>query len=197
MRRQAEMVAELVNLAVPGQRQGSEYAPPPDAEVLAQLGDGSSGGPSGGLSAATRELLGSAPDSAERLVALARRLHAVLVAPDMAAVAERLNALIASCHALPYLTNDVGQPYHLHFHGTGKHPVDVMGGEWATALALVVDMLGEDRFGACEAHACDRVYVDLTRNGRRRYCSNACASRAKTAAYRGRRRDPAATRSGH
>jgi hypothetical protein len=39
MRRQAEMVAELVNLAVPGQRQGSEYAPPPDAEVLARLGD--------------------------------------------------------------------------------------------------------------------------------------------------------------
>lgn len=181
MRRQAETVAELVNLAVPGQRQGSRYEAPADEEVLIGLGSR--------LHATTAERLRSAPDAAARLVALAGRLHAVLVAPDMAAVAERLNELIASCHALPYLTNDVGQPYHLHFHGTGKHPVDALGGEWATALALVVDMLGEDRFGECEAHTCDRVYVDLTRNGRRRYCGNACASRAKTAAYRGRNRE--------
>ncbi len=181
MRRQAEVVAEVVNVAMPGERQGAPYAPPPDPGVLEQV--------LARLGPAAAEDLAAAPDAAGRSVALARRLHGVLAASDMATVAERLNTLIASCHALPYLTDDVGQPYHLHFHGTGKHPVDALGGEWATALALVVDMLGENRFGVCEAHTCDRVYVDLTRNGRRRYCSNACASRAKTAAYRGRNRE--------
>ena len=44
-----------------------------------------------------------------------------------------------------------------------------------------------DRFGRCQAHHCDAVYLDTTRNGSRRYCSSACTARAKTAAYRGRR----------
>ncbi|WTD39936.1 CGNR zinc finger domain-containing protein (plasmid) [Streptomyces sp. NBC_01643] len=46
--------------------------------------------------------------------------------------------------------------------------------------------MGSDRFGACQAHACNRVYIDLTRNGSRRFCSSACTARAKTAAYRAR-----------
>ncbi|MET8992500.1 CGNR zinc finger domain-containing protein [Nonomuraea wenchangensis] len=62
-----------------------------------------------------------------------------------------------------------------------------LGGEFATALALIVDGYGPDRFGQCEAHRCDAVYIDLTRNGSRRHCSSACTARAKTAAYRSRR----------
>ncbi|MED7929226.1 CGNR zinc finger domain-containing protein [Nonomuraea sp. LP-02] len=62
-----------------------------------------------------------------------------------------------------------------------------LGGEFATALALIVDGYGPDRFGQGEAHRCDAVYIDLTRNGSRRYCSSACTARAKTAAYRSRR----------
>lgn len=46
---------------------------------------------------------------------------------------------------------------------------------------------GEDRFGLCQSHACDRVYIDLTRNGSRRFCATGCSSRAETAAYRARR----------
>lgn len=66
--------------------------------------------------------------------------------------------------------------------------VEALGGEFATALALIVDGYGPDRFGQCEAHGCDAVYIDLTKNGSRRYCSPACTARAKTAAYRRRRR---------
>ncbi|MEV4292778.1 CGNR zinc finger domain-containing protein [Nonomuraea bangladeshensis] len=50
-----------------------------------------------------------------------------------------------------------------------------------------MDGYGPDRFGQCAAHRCDAVYIDLTRNGSRRYCSSACTARAKTAAYRSRR----------
>jgi predicted RNA-binding Zn ribbon-like protein len=43
-----------------------------------------------------------------------------------------------------------------------------------------------DRFGVCTAPRCDRVYVDVSRNGARRFCSTACQNRVKTAAFRAR-----------
>ncbi|MEW1843965.1 CGNR zinc finger domain-containing protein [Nonomuraea angiospora] len=96
--------------------------------------------------------------------------------------AARINAMIRRYGAQPYLVDDVGQPFHLHFHGSGGTQVEALGGEFATAPALVVDGYGHDRFGECEA-----VYIDLTRNASRRHCSTACTARAKTAAYRSRR----------
>ncbi|MER5317789.1 CGNR zinc finger domain-containing protein [Streptosporangium roseum] len=60
--------------------------------------------------------------------------------------------------------------------------MEALGGEFATAPALIVDGYGPDRFGRCEA-----VYIDLTRNASRRYCSAACTARAEAAAYRSRR----------
>ncbi|MEU6730098.1 CGNR zinc finger domain-containing protein [Nonomuraea wenchangensis] len=65
--------------------------------------------------------------------------------------------------------------------------MEALGGEFATAPALFVDGYGPDRFGQCAAHQCEAVYIDLTRNASRRYCSAGCTARAKTAAYRSRR----------
>ncbi|WP_405008879.1 CGNR zinc finger domain-containing protein [Kitasatospora purpeofusca] len=42
------------------------------------------------------------------------------------------------------------------------------------------------RLGVCSAPACDRAYVDVSRNGIRRYCSTACRNRVKSAAHRAR-----------
>ncbi|MEU3265717.1 CGNR zinc finger domain-containing protein [Streptomyces bacillaris] len=178
MRRQADLLATLVNLAAPGRSQGSPYTPPPAGEVMALF--------TAELSGHHATALRAVPHAAAGLTDLAADFREVFTAPDLAASVELLNALIARCHALPYLTRDTGQPYHLHFHGAGD-AVAALGGELATGLALVVDSLGEDRFGLCQAHACDRVYIDLTRNGSRRFCSTGCSSRAKTAAYRARR----------
>lgn len=74
------------------------------------------------------------------------------------------------------------------FHGSRGTIVDALGGEFAAMLALVVDGYGANRFGGCHAGECDAVYIDLTRNGSRRYCTPACTARAKTAAYRDRKR---------
>ncbi len=49
-----------------------------------------------------------------------------------------------------------------------------------------------DRLGVCTAPHCDRVYVDTSRNGSKRFCSTACQNRVKTAAFREARREPAA-----
>jgi predicted RNA-binding Zn ribbon-like protein len=40
------------------------------------------------------------------------------------------------------------------------------------------------RLGVCSAERCDRVYVDTSRNGSRRFCSTACQNRVKAAAFR-------------
>ena len=50
-------------------------------------------------------------------------------------------------------------------------------------------LLGSDlrgRIGVCTAPRCDRVYVDASRNGTRRFCSTSCQNRVKTAAFRAR-----------
>ena len=43
-----------------------------------------------------------------------------------------------------------------------------------------------DRLGVCQAPVCDRVYVDASKNGTRRFCSTACQNRVKAAAHRAR-----------
>ena len=56
----------------------------------------------------------------------------------------------------------------------------------ATGLAVVLGGDLHDRLGVCTAPRCDRVYVDISRNGTRRYCSTSCQNRVKTAAFRAR-----------
>jgi predicted RNA-binding Zn ribbon-like protein len=57
----------------------------------------------------------------------------------------------------------------------------------AEAIARLVDAGEHARLGTCTADACDRVFVDASRNGSRRFCSTACQNRVKTAAFRRRR----------
>ena len=178
MRRQATLAAELVNLALPGSAGGRAYPAPADetvAEGFLAL-----------LLPAAQERLEAVADGASRLVRLAAALRPAFESSSDADAAETLNALMRRYRARPYLIEDVGQPFHLHFHGDSETAVESLGGEFATALALLMDSFGTRRFGVCQASICDRVYVDLTRNGSRRYCSDACAARAKTAAYRRR-----------
>ncbi|MFI7632943.1 CGNR zinc finger domain-containing protein [Nonomuraea sp. NPDC049400] len=179
MTRQAPLIAELVNLATAQWRGGASVRPLAGEELAtafaAQLGDRASAS------------LRAVPDAGRHLAELATELRQVLLAEHPADQAGRINAMIRRYGAQPYLVEDVGQPFHLHFHGSGGTQVGALGGEFATALALIVDGYGPDRFGACEAHQCEAVYIDLTRNASRRYCSTACTARAKTAAYRSRR----------
>ncbi|MFI6517939.1 CGNR zinc finger domain-containing protein [Spirillospora sp. NPDC050679] len=180
MTRQAPLIAELVNLATARWRGGAPVRPSSGEELAttfaAQLGEHSG--------AALRAI----PDAGRRLTELATELRQALLAEHPADQAARINAMIGRYGAQPYLVEDVGQPFHLHFHGSGGTQVEALGGEYATALALIVDGYGPGRFGQCAAHQCEAVYIDLTRNASRRYCSAACTARAKTAAYRSRRR---------
>ncbi|MEU8251947.1 CGNR zinc finger domain-containing protein [Nonomuraea sp. NPDC048916] len=175
---QAPLIAELVNLVTPQWRGGGRARRPEGEDLLRAFAALTGERTAAGLLAV--------PDAGVRLADLARELGQALLAAEPADQAARINAMIRRYGAQPYLVEDVGQPFHLHFHGSGETAVEALGGEFATALALIVDGYGPDRFGQCAAHQCEAVYIDLTRNSSRRYCSAACTARAKTAAYRSR-----------
>lgn len=125
---------------------------------------------------------------AAELARLATRLRPVFLAAEDGAtdrVAELVNALLADYRSAPQLSRHDGEPWHLHF-------TSAAGTEWgagcATGLAVVVDSQATGRLGVCRAEGCDRVYVDVSRNASRRFCSESCLNRTKVAAFRARAR---------
>ncbi|MFD3695452.1 CGNR zinc finger domain-containing protein [Streptomyces sp. NPDC058646] len=143
----------------------------------------------------TEEAFGE-PDAAE-LRAAARRMARVLAEPDEGRAAEAVNALFAEYATRPRLTRHGGHPWHLHVdRGTGAG-----WGEWflasgALALAQLLTEYGRVAWGACAAEGCGRLYLATGPGSARRYCSPTCATRARVAAHRRRKRagaaDPAA-----
>lgn len=98
------------------------------------------------------------------------------------------NALLVETQAAPLLMRHDGEPWHVHFHAASANWARGWAASMATALAIVLGNPMSDRLGVCTADACDRVFVDVSRNGTRRFCSTACQNRVKAAAFRARRR---------
>jgi predicted RNA-binding Zn ribbon-like protein len=174
--RAVAVAAELVNLLTPGERRGRPYAPPAAPDQLDALL-----GYADGTAAETTEF-----------TALAARLRSVFTAvaagdPDDAA--RRVNDMLEDTGARPVLARHDGEPWHVHFHavGDGRSAAEDWGAGCATGLAIVLGSELHDRLGVCTAPHCDRVYVDVSRNGSRRFCSTACQNRVKAAAFRERR----------
>jgi predicted RNA-binding Zn ribbon-like protein len=167
----------LVNILTDGELRGRAYTAP-DGEArhaaLAELGVGDVG---------DRDAADLA-DIAARL----REVFTAVAAGDLDAAAGRLNRLLEDTRARPHLDRHDGEPWHLHFHGVDGTRAGEWGAGCATALAIVVGSEFHERLGVCTAPHCDRVYIDVSRNGTRRFCSTACQSRVKTAAFRARAR---------
>jgi predicted RNA-binding Zn ribbon-like protein len=173
------VAAELVNLLTPGEDRGRRYLPPEQDERTAAV--------NGVLrSAGGRE---ATWEEAAELCFVAAELRGVFEAVSAGAVddaAQRVNALLIRTGARPELERHDGQPWHLHFHAADKSLPNGWAAGCATGLAVVLGSELYDRLGTCTASRCDRVYVDTSRNGTRRYCSTSCQNRAKTAAFRAR-----------
>lgn len=172
-----QAAAGLVNELTPGERRGRAYTPPPPpalaaavTDVLQRVGRGSR--------AAESEL--------PALAAVARELRVVfdaVAAGDVDGAAEQVNRLLKTTEARPRLERHDGHPWHVHYHGADEND---WAGPCATGLAIVIGSEMHDRLGVCTAPNCDRVYVDTSRNGTRRFCSTACQNRVKAAAFRAR-----------
>lgn len=174
---------EYVNRLTPGYSGGSPIAAPTDepqavADALAAIGY---------PQAAVRR------SDARRLAELAGRMRIVFEAAhsgDLDRAATEVNALLLDTNARPQLDRGKDRPWSLHFHG----PNDELANGWAAgcaaglAIALGSDLAG--RLGVCAAPHCDRVFVDVSRNAQRRFCSPQCQSRVKAATHRARHHPP-------
>ena len=121
-------------------------------------------------------------------VALAGRLREVFEdvrGGDVDGAASRLNLLLAEHPAHPHLAKENGQ-WRLHHHPTDAALVPMYTSICAEGLARIIGAGGSARLGTCEGPACDRVYVDVSKNASRRFCSTACQNRVKAAAFRRR-----------
>lgn len=107
---------------------------------------------------------------------------------DVDAAAEAVNALIADYRSVPTLIRHDGESWHLHFHSRHAGFAEGWGAGCASGLALAIGGGEASRLGVCTAAPCDRVFVDASRNGSRRFCSPRCTTRAGVAAHRARQR---------
>jgi predicted RNA-binding Zn ribbon-like protein len=175
------MAVALVNLLTPGEDRSRPYEPPAGTERAAALNAlfKSTGSRSQVTSA---EAAGFVPVAADL-----RAVFASVAAGDIDRAAHRVNDLLAATGAHPALQRHDGEPWHIHFHSADETS---LAKGWAagcaTGLAIVLGGELHDRLGVCTAPRCDRVYVDTSRNGSRRFCSTACQNRVKAAAFRER-----------
>jgi predicted RNA-binding Zn ribbon-like protein len=131
-------------------------------------------------------------DDARRLAVLAGRMRIVFEAAqagDLDRAADEINALLLDTNARPQLDRRE-RGWSLHFHGPDDGLVNGWAAGCAAGLALAVGSDLAGRLGVCAAPQCDRVFVDVSRNGQRRFCSPQCQSRVKAAAHRARQSPP-------
>ncbi|GAA3464097.1 CGNR zinc finger domain-containing protein [Saccharothrix longispora] len=161
----AELAAALVNTAAAD--------PHADADALLALLREQDYRPVGALDA----------HQARDLLRWAARLSPVFdPAPDRVAL---VNALLAEAAARPYVSTHDDRPPHLHFAPEDAPTPDRVRAFTAAGLAHLL-CEDPDRLGRCARPGCATVYVDTSRNGRRRYCTTRCANRVHVAQHRAR-----------
>jgi predicted RNA-binding Zn ribbon-like protein len=177
-----DVSVSLVNTLTDGTQRGGPYHAPRDGDLAEAL---VSALPSGSLGAAAVE-----PEQAAYLARTAQQMREVFEAVDAERfddAAGMVNVLLRSAGSRPQLDRVPGEPWQVHFHGTDDSLALGWSAGCATALALAVGSNLAGRLGVCQASQCDRVYVDGSRNAVRQFCSTACQSRVKAAAFRARK----------
>ena len=175
------VAVQLVNLLTPGEDRGRRYQPREGDERTAAV------------AAVLRESGGRGREptweEAAELCFVAAELRGVFEAVSAGSIdeaARQVNSLLIRTGARPELERHDGQSWHLHFHAADNSLPNGWAAGCATGLAVVLGGSRYDRLGVCTAPRCDRVYVDTSRNGTRRFCSTSCQNRVKTAAFRAR-----------
>jgi predicted RNA-binding Zn ribbon-like protein len=176
-----EWAVALINNVTPGERYGRPFAAPEGDALTQAVRDA--------VPPSRTPDLPTASDAVE-LAAWAGRLRYVVELVDRGDVdsaCTELNAIMREANAVPTLDRHDNEPWHLHFHSADASWPVSWAAPMATGLAIVLGNPAIERLGLCNAPACDRVYVDVSRNGTRRFCSTACQNRVKAAAFRARK----------
>jgi predicted RNA-binding Zn ribbon-like protein len=167
-----------VNVVTPGWSRGRPYEPPAGTALAEQVRTALRGG--------------ATPAPVAEVLALAAYLGDLRAAfdalddDDLDGACRRVNDLLGLTGAAPVLARHDGEAWHLHYHAKEASWSISWAASMSTAMATVLGSAAHDRLGVCGAPACDRVYVDTSRNGARRFCSTACQNRVKAATFRER-----------
>ncbi len=176
-----------VNVLAPGWSRGRQYLPPIGDELAEQVREALRSG----VRRADAPIFPSQLEELAGYLTELRVMFFLLDSGDLDGACELLNKMIIDAEAMPTLSRHDGEPWHLHFHSPDASWAQGWAGAMATGLAMVLGSAMHDRLGLCSAPACDRAYVDTSRNGTRRFCSTACQNRVKAATFRERERQRA------
>ncbi|GAA1097541.1 CGNR zinc finger domain-containing protein [Tsukamurella strandjordii] len=114
-------------------------------------------------------------------------IDAWLTVVDAAEVSERvelLNALLATHASHPRVTDHAGTGWHIHYRESGATLAGQLAVLILTGTALHLTERGMTRLGRCASSDCERVFADVSRNGRQQYCSPRCGSREAVRRHR-------------
>lgn len=98
-----------------------------------------------------------------------------------------VNRLLSDASALPYLVRHDGRDWHLHATEVTAPLAERIGVEVALALFDVIRSNSWERLRECEAHDCTGIFIDLSRNGSKRFCGVRCGNRMQMIDFRARR----------
>lgn len=115
----------------------------------------------------------------------AGRLRPIFGEPDLQCQVRALNELLTVAATQIYISQHDGRPPHLHFANERAPLVDRIKAYTAGGLAHAL-CEERTRIGSCARTGCGVVFVDTSRNGRRRFCSTTCANRVHVADHRRR-----------
>lgn len=130
---------------------------------------------------------GDARELAE-VVGVRDRLRAVWNLDRDAMVGE-VNAILAEADALPRLVRHDDADWHIHATSQDAPLAERILVEAAMALVDVIRADETGRLRHCAADDCSGVFVDLSKNASRRFCSSRCGNRMAVRAYRARTGD--------
>ncbi|APU14798.1 MULTISPECIES: CGNR zinc finger domain-containing protein [Actinoalloteichus] len=125
------------------------------------------------------------PQQTGRLLDWAARLRPMFDETDLDRQVDRVNELLAESAARPYVSQHHGRTPHLHFADEQRPLEERLRAYTAAGLATAICQ-DATRLGSCARDGCEVVYVDSSRNGRRRFCSTRCANRVYVADHRRR-----------
>jgi predicted RNA-binding Zn ribbon-like protein len=114
-------------------------------------------------------------------------LRAVFEADGEEARCQKINGLLAEGVRRVYLTNHDGMDPHLHFADSSDSLMERVRAVTAGGLAIFMTEAAGGRLGVCAREGCYRVFADVSRGGRRAYCSARCGNADAVQRYRRRR----------
>lgn len=97
-----------------------------------------------------------------------------------------VNRMLREADALPRLVRHDGWDWHLHATEPSAPLAERIRVEVAFALIDVIRSQEWERLRSCEASDCTGVFVDLSRNGSKRFCSLRCGNRMNMIEHRAR-----------